>query len=66
MEALLLANTPVSDEAMRELAQQRSLVVRDYLIAKQLPSERLFLGAARVLPAEAGFKPRADLALEMR
>lgn len=66
MEALLLANTPVSEDTMRELALQRSLVVRDYLIGKQLPAERLFLGAARVVPADASFKPRADLALEMR
>lgn len=66
MEALLLANIPVSDEAMRELAQQRGLAVRDYLAGQQLPAERLFLGAARTVPGDAAWRPRAELNLAMR
>lgn len=47
MEALLRQQIPATPEAMRELAQQRGLVVRDALVAKGLPSERLFLGAPK-------------------
>ncbi|MES2424806.1 MAG: hypothetical protein V4562_10290, partial [Pseudomonadota bacterium] len=66
MEALLLANIPVTAEAMRELALQRGVAVRDYLVGKQLSAERLFLGAAKTLPPEPQFKPRAELNLAMR
>jgi Domain of Unknown Function (DUF748) len=75
MEALLLASIPANDDVMRELALQRGVVVRDYLASRQLPLERLFLGAARAVPAgaptpaptgsaaEAKWSPRAELNL---
>jgi hypothetical protein len=50
MEALLKTRMPVSDDAMRELALQRGLAVRDALIAKGLTSERLFLAAPKTRP----------------
>lgn len=66
MEALLLANIAVNEETMRELAQQRGLAVRDYLAGQQLPTERLFLGAARTVAGDAAWRPRAELNLAMR
>lgn len=63
MEALLLANIVVDDEAMRELALRRGVAVRDYLASRQLPLERLFLGAARLVDADAKWSPRAELSL---
>jgi hypothetical protein len=66
MEALLMARMPVTDDAMRELALQRGLAVRDALIAKGLPSERLFLAAPKLRAAgdgDAAWTPRVQLAL---
>ena len=65
MEKLLLAEVPVSEDAMRALAQQRGVAVKDYLTAKRLPPEQLVLGAAKVLPLEAKWTPRAELNLAM-
>lgn len=66
MEDLLIASVPVDEEAMRQLAVERGAVVRDYLLAQKLPSERLFLGAVRTGAAEAGWKPGAELKLATR
>ncbi len=82
MEALLLASIPVTDEAMRELALQRGVAVKDYLASRQLPVERLFLGAAKAVEgsaagagdgaakagaaAAADWSPRAELSLKTR
>ena len=63
MEALLLADVKVNDDAMRELAVQRGVAVKDYLAGKNLPPERLFLGAAKAVPLEAKWTPRAELNL---
>lgn len=63
MEALLLADMQVTDESVRNLAVQRSVAVRDYLAAQQVPLERLFLGAPRTVSAETGWAPRAELEL---
>ena len=63
MEALLLADVKVNDDAMRELAVQRGVAVKDYLAGKNLPPERLFLGAAKAVPPEAKWTPRAELNL---
>ena len=68
MEALLKPRVPVSDDAMRELALQRGLAVRDALIAKGLPSERLFLAAPKLRAAEGettAWTPRVQLALSV-
>ena len=66
MEALLKSGLVVGAEAMRELALQRGIAVRDALIAKGLPSERLFLAAPKLrAPGEtdAAWTPRVQLAL---
>ncbi|MCW5650823.1 MAG: DUF748 domain-containing protein [Ramlibacter sp.] len=77
MEALLLASLTVTEEQMRELALARGVAVRDYLAGKNLPPERLFLGAIQT-GAEAGkpsatpspnapaWTPRAELNLASR
>jgi outer membrane protein OmpA-like peptidoglycan-associated protein len=67
MEALLKTVIPVSDDLMRELALQRGLAVRDGLVAKGLPSERLFVGAPKPRAAYEPFTdsvPGAELALK--
>ena len=48
MEALLKSTIAVTPDAMRQLALQRGLAVRDALVARGLPSERLFLAAPKV------------------
>ena len=63
MEALLLANITVNDEAARELALQRGVVVKDYLAARQVSAERLFLGAVKTGGPVADAKPQAELNL---
>lgn len=63
MEALLLANLRVTEPAMQALAEQRGVAVRDYLASLKLPMERLFLGAAKAVPDDAKWQPRAELKL---
>lgn len=53
MEQRLRDAIVATPEAMRELAVQRSLAVRDALIAKGLKSERLFLAAPKTDAATA-------------
>jgi hypothetical protein len=66
MESLLLASIPVDEESIRQLAVERGAVVRDYLLEKKLPSERLFLGAVKTTASGADWKPGAELKLAMR
>ena len=70
MESLLLANLPVSPDGIRQLALQRQLAVKEYLVAKQVPSERLFLVAPRMVTPDAKsdvkWAPRAELSLAVR
>lgn len=66
MQALLLAQIPVPDDAMRELALARGVAVRDYLSRQNLPLERLFLGAPRADVSEPQWSPRAQLSLTMQ
>ena len=66
MEALLLNATLVTTDTARELALQRALAVRDALIGKGLPSERLFLAAPKLRTSgedDAAWTPRVQLAL---
>jgi hypothetical protein len=63
MKALLLANIAVTSDVMNELALQRGIAVKDYLASKQLPVERLFLGAAKPAGTDAKWTPRAELNL---
>ena len=61
MEALLLASITVADDAMQQLAVRRGVAVRDYLAAKSIPVERLFLGAPKTASDDAAWTPRAEL-----
>ena len=66
MEALMRNATVVTTDTARELALQRGLAVRDALIAKGLPSERLFLAAPKLRASgedDAAWSPRVQLAL---
>jgi len=66
MEALLRAATLVTTDTARELALQRGLAVRDALVAKGLPSERLFIAAPRLRASgedDAAWSPRVQLTL---
>lgn len=63
MQALLLANLSATESAMQALAVRRGVVVRDHLASLKLPLERLFLGAAKAVPPEAKWQPRAELSL---
>ena len=66
MEALLKSTIEVTPDAMRQLALQRGLAVRDALVARGLPSERLFVAAPKVRgPAGEGeaWLPSAKLSL---
>lgn len=66
MEALLLASIPVREDAMYTLAQQRGVAVKDYLASRKLPTERLFVGGAKTVSADADWKPRAELSVTQR
>lgn len=66
MEALLKPRTPATTDAMRELALQRGLAVRDALLAKGLPGERLFLAAPKLRASgedDSAWTPRVQLSL---
>ncbi|MBS0492886.1 MAG: DUF748 domain-containing protein [Proteobacteria bacterium] len=66
MEALLLKSITVPDNAMPDLALARGVAVRDYLASRQVPLDRLFVGASKLQPAgagDAGWTPKAELAL---
>lgn len=66
METLLLTNIHLDAEAMYELAQERSAVVKDYLLTQQLSEDRLFLGAAQVVQPKGDWTPSASLSLAHR
>jgi hypothetical protein len=61
MEALLVASITVADDAMQQLAVRRGVAVRDYLAARSIAVERLFLGAPRTASEDPAWTPRADL-----
>jgi hypothetical protein len=63
MQALLLANMTVDAEAVRELALQRGVATRDYLLAQQVPAQRLFLSAIKTDMPKDQAKPQAQLTL---
>ena len=64
MEALLMDSMAVDEDSARELALNRSIAVREYLTARQLPSARLFLGEVKTSPDAADWQPRAELSIE--
>ncbi|WP_186407282.1 DUF748 domain-containing protein [Candidatus Accumulibacter aalborgensis] len=49
MEKLILANSAVDEEDLRDLAERRGRGVRDWLVAHEVPGERLF-----ILPVKVG------------
>jgi len=48
MEKLILANSVVDESDLHELADRRAKAVRDWLLAHQVPAERLFLRPVKV------------------
>ena len=66
MEALLLASVPVTSDAIRELAVARGVVVKDYLAGRQLPEDRMFLGAPQLGSQGEKWRPQAELKLAPR
>ena len=57
-------NREEEQTTVRTLAQKRALAVREYLTQRQLPSERLFMGAANTTPTQDNWQPRVELSLE--
>lgn len=71
MQGLLAAAQVADAEAMRQLALQRAVGLRDALLARGVPNARLFLASPRLHEAEAGAEakpwvPRVDMALGLR
>ena len=80
MEVLLRKAAPVNDDTARQLALDRGIAVRDALLARGLPSERLFLAAPKSHAASAAsgegtagraqdsqtWQPSAQLSLDTR
>lgn len=64
MEALLKMRAPVTEEAMRELALQRGIALRDAVVAKGLTTDRLFIAAPKLRTSgesDAAWTPRVQL-----
>jgi hypothetical protein len=53
MEKLILTNTTVDEDDLRALGDRRARVVRDWLIAREVPTERIFLLPAKLGSADA-------------
>lgn len=66
MEALLLAAVPVTADSVRELAVARGVAVKDYLASRELPEDRMFLGAPRLAREGERWVPQAELQLAAR
>ena len=58
MEKLMLANSSVDDDDLRELGERRAKAVRDWLVSHEVASERVFLLPSK--PVEAAAKPGAE------
>ena len=58
MEKLMLANSIVDDEDLRELGERRAKAVRDWLLDHEVPADRVFLLPSQL--GEAGAKSGAD------
>lgn len=66
MEALLMAAVTVTGDRLRELAVARAVAVKDYLASRQLPEDRLFLGAPVLGRQGENWRPQAELKLAPR
>ncbi len=65
METRLMDEVTLNEEKVRELASQRAVAVRDYLAGRQLPTQRLFLGAAKAVGRPDKWSPSAELNLAL-
>ncbi len=67
MKKLILENTPVSDQDLKNLADARANAVRAYLSSKQVDSGRMFIVAPKLDASgikDQGKTTRVDLSLE--
>jgi len=67
MKKLILANTPVKDQDLKNLADARANAVRAYLSSKQVDSARMFIIAPKLDATgitDQGKITRVDLSLE--
>ncbi len=67
MKKLILANTPVSDQDLQQLADARATAVRAYLSTKQVDAARMFIIAPKLNAGgikDQGKTTRVDLSLE--
>ena len=58
MEKLILANSSISDDDLRELADNRAKVVRDWLVEHEVSADRVFLLPSKL--GESAGKPDAE------
>ncbi len=54
MEKLMLAHSVVDDDDLRALGERRAKAVRDWLVGREVPAERLFLLPAKLDATDAG------------
>lgn len=67
MEQLILANTPVGDDELRELAEHRASNVLHWLIEQGgVPSERLFVLGTKVESASADQQPNSRVVFSIQ
>ena len=67
MKKLILANTPVTDQDLKNLADARANAVRAYLSSKQVDSGRMFIVAPKMDAngiKDQGKTTRVDLGLQ--
>lgn len=62
MEKLMLANATVDDDDLRDLADRRAKAVRDALLAKSVPAERLFLLPVKLGKADGKTDGKSEIA----
>jgi uncharacterized protein involved in outer membrane biogenesis len=67
MESLMLANASATEEDLRQLANRRALVAKDWLVQKGVPAERVFLVAPKLGSdgiRDKGKPQRADFSIK--
>jgi len=65
MRGLLLGSYAIDDEALRQLAVARATTVRDALLARGAPNDRVFVAAPKLCDADCDetWQPRVELSL---
>ena len=61
-----LLRAMLGEQVERELAVARGVAVKDHLASRQLPEDRMFLGAPRTARSGDGWRPQAELQLAPR